>query len=161
MALARQLLDEMLASGSTFIYRQYMGDPSHPYVSLWTLDLCRRESGFRIATQQGEEAMVETNGSRSYVFRVGEREAISGTGKKAVLRFKPVSQNDRYTSSRTGKESTYRYAYISIEDAEALLNNSCVYVPETEYAVLAPPRMDGKLRSFLKALQEGQAEFRR
>ena len=157
-ALAAKLFDELLNSGSTYIYRQYMNNRDHLYVSLWAVDLCRKDSGYRIATRSGQEAMAQVNGAKSYVFRIGEKAANAGT-EQIFLKFKPVSQQDSYISSQNGKESTYRYAYISVEDAKELLNNSCVYVPGTEWAVLVSPKVNSKVKAFLDALEAAGDDF--
>ena len=144
----------MLKSGSPFIYRQYLPDKAYEYVSLAAVDRCRAYSGFRIATKNGVEGMAQVRGSASYVFTVGSRTVIKSDEKREDLKQKAVSQQDSYISRENGKDYGTRYTYIEERDAKRFLNNECVYIPGTDWAVLVTPNVSRLLKDFLEALDE-------
>ena len=154
LAYAKKLLDDLLNSGSTFIYKQYAYDTAIRYVNLAAVDLCRDFSGFRNALRDSDEAMAQTNGPQSYVFVVGDRGARAYDESRVQLDQKPVAQADSYISEKLGKESGYRYTYISQTDSEKVLSNSCRYVPDSNWAVLVTPKMNRKVKEFLDALDK-------
>ncbi len=131
-----------------------MQDKSEEYVSLGAVDRCRDYSFFRIASKNGAEAMASTRGSSSYVFVAGVRSARSQNDEKVELKQKPIAQTDRYISTFAGKDTATRYTYISEEDANKCLDNSCQYIQDTDWAVLITPKMTPQISSLLNALDK-------
>ena len=130
------LLDDLLKNGNTCIYRQYMGDTSREYVSLGAIDRCRNRSGFRYVKKRSDVTMSQVfGGSASYTFTVGQTTVKKNNGEVGKLQTNVVEQEDKYLR----QNSETKYAYISEDDAQRYLGNTCVYIHKTDWAILVTP----------------------
>ena len=143
MEFLLSLLDDLLRDGNTCIYRQYLDDPSREYVSLGAVDKCRIRSGFRYVRVQQEVTMSQLfGGSASYTFTVGADTVTKNNGEGGKLETRVVEQTDSYLR----QNSETKYAYISEEDSKRFLGSTCVYIVNTDWAVLVTPGMEQKIK---------------
>ena len=149
--LAKELLDELMRNGNSFIYRQYMNDNSREYVSLAALDKCRRQSGFRYV-RKGMNVTISQlyQGSASYIFTVGSSSMIKNNGEEVTLKVKCAEQNDRYIRGN----SSAKYAYIDEDDSYKYTGCDCVYIRTTDWAVLITPGMQKTMKEAAEILNE-------
>ena len=145
----KDLLNELLAEGNGFIYRQYLADLSQEYVSMAAVDKCRAYTRLRCVTIGDEVTMSQiTGGSASYMFTIGSTTVEKNNGKTSEMATRMVTQSDpSIRGSRTAQ-----YPYIT-EDASALyLSCTCEYIPDTEWAILIAPSMSQKVIALLESL---------
>ena len=149
--LAKELLDELMRNGNTFIYRQYMNDNSREYVSLAALDKCRRQSGFRYV-RKGMNVTISQlyQGSASYIFTVGSSSMIKNNGEEITLKVNCVEQSDRYIRGN----ASAKYAYIDEDDSYKYTGCDCVYIKTTDWAVLITPGMQKTMKEVAEIMNE-------
>ncbi len=145
------LLDDLLNSKNVCVYRKYMDDLSREYVSLGAVDKCRVRSGFRYVRKQQEITMTQIfGGSASYSFTVGGDTVLKNNGQTAPLEARVVEQTDAYLRSN----SDTKYGYISEEDAQRYLGCTCVYIPNSDWAILVTPGMEKIMEGVALLLQQ-------
>lgn len=150
------LLNELLDKNCPFIYRQYLQDQSVEYVSLAAIDKCRRWTRFRLVDKEEDEEKSENRkatmqqfvqGTASYVFELDDLNVTKNDEKTDKMDIAPVSQED--ASIRGDKYA--KYPYIAEKYSGKYLFCTCVYVPETEWAILITPQMDKRVGKLLDA----------
>lgn len=145
----QSLLQDLLDSHSTFIYRQYLEDDSREYVSLAAVSRCRKYTKFRLVEKEGISTMSQiAGGSASYGFEVGEKGVVKNNGAKEKMDTAAVSQADE---SLYGNKMTL-YPYISEASSGKYLYCTCAYIKNTEWAVLITPATDKKIAQLLDLL---------
>ena len=148
---AKQLLNQLLAEGNGFIYRQYLNDPDNKYVSLAAVDKCRALTRNRCVTVGDDVTMSQiTGGSASYKFNMGSTTVAKNNGTTAEMDKALVAQSD--PSIRGNRKALYPYI---LENASSqYLNDTCEYIPDTEWAILIAPSMSRKVIELLEVLDE-------
>ncbi len=145
----KDLLNQLLAEGNGFIYRQYLADPDKKYVSLAAVDKCRPLTKNRCVTIGDKATMSQiAGGSASYVFTIGTTTVEKNNGKNSEMDTPTVQQSD--PSIRGSK--TAQYPYITEESSSLYLQDTCEYIPDTEWAILIAPSMSKKVIQLLEAL---------
>ena len=147
----KDLLNQLLAEGNGFIYRQYLADPDKKYVSLAAVDKCRPLTKNRCVTIGDKATMSQiAGGSASYVFTIGTTTVEKNNGKTGEMDTPTVQQSD--PSIRGSK--TAQYPYITEESSSMYLQDTCEYIPDTEWAILIAPSMSKKVIELLEVLDE-------
>ena len=147
----KDLLNQLLAEGNGFIYRQYLGDLSQKYVSLAAVDKCRPLTKNRCVYIGDKATMSQiTGGSASYVFTIGATSVESNDGKTSEMRTPTVLQSDPSIHGSRKEE----YPYIVEESSSQYLKDTCEYIPDTEWAILIAPSMSKKVIELLEVLDE-------
>lgn len=147
----KDLLNQLLAEGNGFIYRQYLADPDKKYVSLAAVDKCRPLTKNRCVTIGDKATMSQiAGGSASYVFTIGTTTVEKNNGKSSEMDTPTVQQSD--PSIRGSK--TAQYPYITEESSSLYLQDTCEYIPDTEWAILIAPSMSKKVIELLEVLDE-------
>ena len=153
--LAMLLLDQLLSEGNPFVYEKYHGTETELLcVNLKAVDRCMEYSGFRYVLKNGLHTMSQTMGSASYMFEDGLATVLRSDGKRDNINISPRSQTD----VTIDKTETLEYPYISKEDSETYLNVSCVYIPDTIYAILKTENMDERVQELLNLLEVAYGE---
>lgn len=155
----KDLLDELMREGNTFIYRQYTKDSSLEYVSLGAVDNSRFATGFRYVEENSVSQTTMSQifgGSASYTFILHSKELFKSNGDKDELTINAVEQTDKYIKTKDNR----KYTYIFEDDAKKYLNVSCRYVRGTDYAILVTEGMDPKIKRIVEILEalEGSNE---
>lgn len=151
-AYLRGLLDQLLAEGNPYIYRQYVSDMSREYVSLAAVDRCRSATGFRYVSGDGAGSTTMSQifgGSASYMFKVGSTEVNKNNGDKALLSIPAVSQTDSYIPGGGDTE----YTYLFEDDAKKYLYVTGRYVRGTDIAILVTEGMEKRIKELVEALE--------
>ncbi len=157
---AMDLLDQLIAQGNPFIYRQYVSDLSEEYVSLAAVDNCRRYTGFRFVDDTEYAAShdsVQTAsmqqyiiGSASYRFTIGDSVVYKNNGNTETMS-KAVALQSDYSIRHLNDE---QYPYITEAASGSLLYCTCKYIPGTEWAILITPTTDRRIAQILDALDD-------
>ncbi len=148
---AKDLLEDLLKSKNTAIYKQYLPDKSREYVSLAAMDKCRRHSGFRYVRRGSNVTMSQLyQGSASYIFTIGSNKAVNNNGDDVTLSTNVVEQADTYI--RPG--SSAKYGYVSEGDALKYLGCEGVYIQTTDWAILVTPGMADTIKEVAAILNE-------
>ncbi len=157
---AMELLDELIAQGNPFIYRQYVSDLGEEYVSLAAVDKCRRYTGFRFVDDTEVGANPDSSqtasmqqyiiGSASYKFTIGDDEVAKNNGATVGINKDVALQSDSSIRNKSEEE----YPYITEKASGTLLHCTCVYIPGTEWAILITPATDRRIALILDALDK-------
>ncbi len=147
----KDLLNQLLAEGNGFIYRQYLADQDKKYVSLAAVDKCRPLTRARCVTIGDKATMSQiAGGSASYVFTIGATTVEKNNGKTSDMDTPTVTQSD---PSIHGNRKA-QYPYITEESSSLYLQDTCEYIPDTEWAILIAPSMSKKVIELLEVLDE-------
>ncbi len=145
---AMDLLQQLLDSGSGFIYTQYLEDPSKEYVSLESVDKCRLYTRFRRAREKQDVTMVQiVQGTASYSFAVGSPAVTKNNNAVDTMDYPLVSQTDPVIRGDT----ITKYPYLTEEFCAKYMYCTCVYLKGTQLAVLVTPQMSSKIVALLDA----------
>ena len=147
------LLDELIRDANSFVYRQYNGDGKNEYVSLASVDRCRRLTGFRYVHEESADKTTMSQfmgGSASYTFKIGSKDVVKNMGGKEKMTKNAVQQTDNYVWGN-GSEI---YTYIFEDDAKKYLDVTCRYIHGTEWAVLVTSGMDSKMKEIVSIIEE-------
>ncbi len=149
-AYAKNLLDELLRNGSTCIYKQYADDKTREYVSLGAMDRCRILSGFRYVRQDNDITMSQMfGGSASYVFTVGKNTVTKNDNTTTTMKVNTVQQADRYL-----RDDDTKIAYIEETEAKKFMECECVYIKNTDWALLITPGVAKQIKEIGDILNE-------
>ena len=147
---AKNLLDELLRNGSTCIYKQYLDDKTKEYVSLGAMDRCRILSGFRYVRQDNDITMSQMfGGSASYVFTVGKKSVVKNDGNTHTMKANTVQQTDSYL-----RDDDVKIAYVEETEAKKLMECECVYIKNTDWALLITPGVAKQIQEIGDILNE-------
>ena len=143
-------MDELLRNGSTCIYKQYLDDKTKEYVSLGAMDRCRILSGFRYVRQDNDITMSQMfGGSASYVFTVGKKRVVKNDGNTHTMKANTVQQTDSYL-----RDDDVKIAYVEETEAKKLMECECVYIKNTDWALLITPGVAKQIQEIGDILNE-------
>lgn len=149
---AKALLEDLLNSGNSLIYRQYMEDRTTEYVSLGAVDKNRRLTRFRYVKNYGENQTTMGmigGGSANYTFTVGDNSVLKNNGTTDKMDYAAVEQTDQYIRNTSDK----LYTYLDEDDAKRFLGVSCIYIDGTDWAILIPAGQEQTVTELAKRIE--------
>ena len=149
LALARQLLSEIMTERNVFVYTKYQNNPNIEYVSFAAIDRARIYTRYRYVRVDLSATMSYLGGGTSYVYTVGSATLKRTGGESEALVAAVAEQADSYIRG----SQTERYAYLDETDAQRKLDVRAEYIIQTEYAVMVTGKMEPTVKSVVEALE--------